>query len=340
MSPRESLPTPALRLALAAAATLAAFALGACSRPADTGWSGYVEGEYVYVSSPIGGALTTLAVQRGDAVERGAPLFTLDAQAERAAREEAAARASGAAAQAADLAKGKREQEIAVVQAQLAQAKAQSVQASAELRRQEQLVAQGFVSASRLDDVRAAARQASARVAELEASLRVAMLPARSDERTAAAATTEAARKAVEQARWREDQMRQSAPVGARVADTFFRQGEWVGAGQPVVSLLPPGATKARFFVPEGELGAIAVGQPVSLQCDGCGAPIAARISFIATQAEYTPPVIYSNSQRARLVFMVEARLAAADEAKLRPGQPIDVRRAGDAPRAASAARS
>jgi HlyD family secretion protein len=226
------------------------------------------------------------------------------------------------------------------VQAQLAQAKAQSVQASAELRRQEQLVAQGFVSASRLDDVRAAARQASARVAELEASLHVAMLPARSDERTAAAATTEAARKAVEQARWREDQMRQSAPVGARVADTFFRQGEWVGAGQPVVSLLPPGATKARFFVPEGELGAIAVGQPVSLQCDGCGAPIAARISFIATQAEYTPPVIYSNSQRARLVFMVEARPAAADEAKLRPGQPIDVRRAGDAPRAASAARS
>jgi HlyD family secretion protein len=272
--------------------------------------------------------LTTLAVQRGDEVKRGAPLFALDDQAERAASEEAAARASSAGAQAADLAKGKREQEIAVVQAQITQARAQSVQASAELARQEALVAQGFVSASRLDDVRAAARQARARVAELEASLRVAQLPARSDERNAAEASTDAARHALEQARWREQQKQQTAPADARVADTFFRAGEWVGAGQPVVSLLPPGATKARFFVPESELGAIAIGQPVSVACDGCSAPVAARISFIATQAEYTPPVIYSNSQRARLVFMVEARPDPKDAARLRPGQPIDVRRA------------
>ena len=116
------------------------------------------------------------------------------------------------------------------------------------------------------------------------------------------------------------------------MADTFFRAGEWVAAGQPVVSLLPPGATKARFFVPESELGAIAIGQAVSVACDGCSAPVAARISFISTQAEYTPPVIYSNSQRARLVFMVEARPDPKDAARLRPGQPIDVRRAAANP--------
>jgi len=311
----------------------AAVALVACSPKADPAWAGYVEGDYVYVASPIAGALTTLAVQRGDEVKRGAPLFALDDEAERAAREEAAARASGAGAQAADLAKGKREQEIAVVLAQITQARAQAAQAGAELARQEALVTQGFVSASRLDDVRAAARQARARVAELEASLRVAQLPARSDERSAAAASTDAARYALDQARWREQQKRQSAPADARVADTFFRAGEWVGAGQPVVSLLPPGATKVRFFVPESELGAIAIGQSVSVACDGCSAPVAARISFISTQAEYTPPVIYSNSQRARLVFMVEARPDPKDAVRLRPGQPIDVRRtAGSAP--------
>ena len=320
-----------MRLSSVAALVAAVALLGACGAKPDPGWAGYVEGEYVYVAAPIAGALTTLAVQRGDAVKQGAPLFALEAQSERAAREEAAARAVSAGAQANDLGKGKREQEVAVVQAQLAQAKAQAVQASAELTRQEQLVAQGFVSASRLDDVRAAARQARARVAELEASLRVAQLPARSDERSAAAATTDAARFALEQARWREDQKRQSAPVDARVADTFFRSGEWVAAGQPVVSLLPPGATKARFFVPESELGAIAVGQAVSVHCDGCSAPVVARITFIATQAEYTPPVIYSNSQRARLVFMVEARPDATDETRLRPGQPIDVRRVAGA---------
>jgi len=313
--------------AIGAALLAGAAALGACGSKADPAWAGYVEGEYVYVASPIAGALTTLAVRRGDEVKRGAPLFALDDQAERAAREEAAARASGAGAQAADLAEGKRDQEIAVVQAQIAQARAQAVQASAELARQEALVKQGFVSASRLDDVRAAARQARARVVELEASLRVAQLPARSDERSTAAASTDAARSALDQARWREEQKRQSAPADARVADTFYRAGEWVGAGQPVVSLLPPGATKARFFVPESELGSIAVGQPVSIHCDGCSAPVNARISFIATQAEYTPPVIYSNSQRARLVFMVEARPDPQDAARLRPGQPIDVRR-------------
>lgn len=320
------------RRAIGAALLAGAAVLGACGSKDDPAWAGYVEGEYVYVASPIAGALTTLAVQRGDEVKRGAPLFALDDQAERAAREEAAARASGAGAQAADLAKGKREQEIAVVQAQITQARAQAVQASAELARQQALVTQGFVSASRLDDVRAAARQARARVAELEASLRVAQLPARSDERSAAAASTDAARHALEQARWREQQKQQSAPADARVADTFFRAGEWVGAGQPVVSLLPPGATKARFFVPEGELGAIAIGQAVSVACDGCSAPVAARISFIATKAEYTPPVIYSNSQRARLVFMVEARPDPQDAGRLRPGQPIDVRRAAGNP--------
>ena len=321
-------PAATALLAIAASFSLVAIALLAgCSRAETPSWSGYVEGEYVYVAAPIGGALTTLAAQRGADVKRGALLFELDAQAERAAREEASARASSASAQAADLDKGKRAQEVAMVRAQLAQARAQAAQASSELARQQQLVAQGFVSASRLDDLRAAARSADARVDELAASLAVAQMPARVDERSAAAASTDAARHAVDQARWRVDQKRQSAPADARVADTYFRAGEWVAAGQPVVSLLPPGAIRLRFFIPESELGAIAVGERVSVQCDGCGAPIAARIAFIATQAEYTPPVIYSNSQRARLVFMVEARPQAQDETRLRPGQPIDVRR-------------
>jgi HlyD family secretion protein len=122
--------------------------------------------------------------------------------------------------------------------------------------------------------------------------------------------------------------MRQDAPAAARVADTYFRVGEWVNAGVPVVSLLPEGAIKARFFVPEADLGSITPGQAVTLSCDGCGAPIAARITRIATQAEYTPPVIFSNAQRAKLVFMVEAKPDGTDGKRLKPGQPLDVRRA------------
>ena len=291
-----------------------------------------MEGEYVYIAAPIGGALTTLAVQRGADVKRGALLFDLDADSERAAREQAAAQALSAHAQAQDLDTGKRALEIDVIRAQLIQAQAQAAQAAAELVRQEQLVAQGFVTAAHLDDTRAAARAAMARVQELQASLQVARLPGRSQARAAASAGTDAARFALELARWRESQKRQTAPADARVADTFFRQGEWVNAGQPVVSLLPPGATKVRFFVPENALAGITVGNPVVIRCDGCLAPIPAHITFLSSQAEYTPPVIYSNSQRARLVYMVEARPEKADEARLRPGQPVDVSPAGRRP--------
>lgn len=306
---------------------MAALVLVACDPAPDPPWSGYAEGEYVYVAAPIAGTLSTLSVRRGDDVRRGAPLFALEATSERAAREEAAARLASAGAQAENLDKGKRVQEIAVIDAQLAQARVLATQAASELARQQALVQQGFVSASRLDDARAAARAAAARVAELQASRRVARLPARADERSAANASAAAASAALAQARWREQQTQQTAPSDARVADTYYRVGEWVAAGQPVVSLLPPGATKARFYVPETELGSIAVGQRVELRCDGCTAPIAARISFIATQAEYTPPVIYSNTQRSRLVFLVEARPDADGGKHLHPGQPLDVRR-------------
>jgi HlyD family secretion protein len=142
----------------------------------------------------------------------------------------------------------------------------------------------------------------------------------------------DAATQALRQQQWRERQMRQVAPAAGRVADTYYRPGEWVSAGSPVVSLLPDGATKARFFVPEAEVGALAPGQGVTIHCDGCGTAIAARITRIATQAEYTPPVIYSNAQRAKLVFMVEARPNVADARRLKPGQPLDVRRAGANP--------
>jgi HlyD family secretion protein len=309
-------------------AAAAAMAFTACTHKEPAGWSGYVEGDYVYVSAPVGGTLQSLAVRRGQAVEVGAPLFQLESTSETAAREEAAARLAGAQAQAANATKGRRPDEIAVTEAQLRQAQAEAQRASTELTRQQQLLSQGFISQSRLDDARTAVTEASQRVSELNAALRVARLPAREDERAAAAATAEAARQSLKQSEWRTQQKQQTAPAKSQVADTFFRVGEWVPPGQPVLSLLPPTSTKARFFVPESEIASLAVGQAVSLSCDGCPSRINARIEFIATQPEYTPPIIYSNSQRSRLVFMVEARPQGDEGAKLKPGQPIDVLRA------------
>ena len=312
--------------------------LSACGDPPATGWSGYAEGDYVYVAAPLAGRLESLAVQPGQTVARGAPLFTLDSESERAAQAEATARVDSARAQAANTDKGRRAEEIAVTQAQYIQAQAAATLARNEWARQQQLVAQGFVAKARVEDATTALNQAQARVAELGAALQVARLPARVDERSAAQASATAAVESLHQTQWRTAQKQQMSPAAAVVAEVFFRPGEQVGAGQPVVSLLPPENLKARFFVPEAQIATLSVGQAVQLQCDGCGTPMAARISRIATQPEYTPPVIYSNAQRAKLVFMVEARADAADAPRLRPGQPLDVRLAAttSAPSASS----
>ena len=304
---------------------LAGLLASACSEPPAASWSGYAEGDYVYIAAPLSGRLEALAVREGQVVVKGALLFALEADAERAASDEARARLAGARAQAANLDKGRRSDELAVTRAQLTQAQASAAFAQSELARQQQLLAQGFVSKSRIEDATTALQQARARVAELEAALRVANLPARVDERTATQASATAASEVLRQSKWREAQKQQTAPLDALVSEVFFRVGEFVQAGQPVLALLPPANVKARFYVPEAELVKVKPGQPVLLSCDGCAAPIAARISHVATQVEFTPPVIYSNAQRAKLVYLVEARPDAAASG-LHPGQPLDVR--------------
>ena len=113
-----------------------------------------------------------------------------------------------------------------------------------------------------------------------------------------------------------------AAPVTGTVQQVYFRPGELVPAGRPVVSLLPPGNIKLRFFVPEATLAKIALGDAVLVTCDGCK-PITAKVTFLARTAEYTPPVIYSLDERTKLVFMVEARTDTPEG--LRVGQPVTV---------------
>jgi HlyD family secretion protein len=92
------------------------------------------------------------------------------------------------------------------------------------------------------------------------------------------------------------------------------------------VSLLPPGNIKVRFFVPEKMVGRLKIGQAASVHCDGCAKEVAAQITYISPQSEFTPPVIYSNETRAKLVFLIEARPKIDDATLLPPGQPVEVR--------------
>lgn len=305
---------------------LTAALLAGCGDKPPEGWTGYAEAELVYIAPPVAGRLTTLAVRSGEAVTAGQALFELDATPELAADAEAQARVQSARAQAQDTDKGRRAPEVAVTRAQLEQARAAERLANIDLARQQQLLIQGFIAKARVDEAATALTQARARVTELEAALTVAQLPARDDARSAARALADAAQSGRAQTAWRVEQKRQTAPMPARVQDVFMRPGEWVAAGQPVLALLPPANRKARFYVPQSVVGSLKLDAPVTLRCDGCGAPIPARISFIAAGPEYTPPVIYSNQQRDKLVFLVEARPVKAEDAeRLHPGQPLDV---------------
>jgi len=300
--------------------------LAACTRVDADRFSGYAEADLVFVAPAVSGRVRTLGVERGARVKPGQVLFELEADPEALERGAAGARAEAAAAQVRNLKKGKRVDELRAIEHQLAQARAALELSTSELKRSETLVKQGFLSPIRLDELRTARERDAAHVAELQANLAVARDAARPDEIAAAEAEQRAAEMELASSRWREDQTRGVAGTDANVQDVMYRPGEWVAQGAPVVALYPDEALKVRFFVPEPSLARIHVGDTVAVSCDGCPPGLAARVAFVSDQAEYTPPVIYSNQSRAKLVFMVEARPDEQTARLLKPGQPVDVR--------------
>jgi len=301
--------------------------LGLMSPSMPPSFQGYVEGEFVLVSPTVGGQLITLPVERGQHVEAGGALFALDQADEKAARDQAAAMLSQAQDRLSNLAKGKRQPEIATIAAQKAQAEAQVRLAQLDLDRQKRLIGSPAFMKQQFDQVQATFDQQTSRVAELDAQLKLAeMSVGRDDELHAAVGDVAANQAALAQAQWKLDQKTLMAPTASLVADTYFNPGEMINPGQAVVSLLPPGNIKVRFFVPQEALVQFPIGARVSIHCDGCARDIPGAVRFVSPQAEYTPPVLYNRENRNRLVFMIEARPTATPEA-LRPGQPVDVTR-------------
>lgn len=303
---------------------LPAIAAGGCEKTPDNAWQGYIEGEYVLLASPYAGQLQKLNVRRGERVEAGRPVFALEQESERAARLEADERLKAAQARLGNLKVPKRPPEIEALRAQVNQAHAARALAALQLEQAEKLFKESFVAQTRLDEARATHDREVARVREAEAQLQTALQPlGRDAEREAAESEVDAARAALAQAAWRLEQKSVAAPVAGLVHETFFVEGEWVPAGRPVAALLPPGNVKVRFYVPETVVASIELQKPLEIRCDGCPAPIEAKVSYVSNQAEYTPPVLFSKESRAKLMFLVEARLPGAS---LRPGQPVDVR--------------
>jgi HlyD family secretion protein len=300
--------------------------------PVPTVWHGYAEADYVKVGPTQQGLLTEVSVARGAEVGVGSLLFAQDETADRAARDQAARQLQQARDQLANLEAAGKPTEIEQAEANLSDARATIERTKADLDRAEQLVKNGAITFQILDQRRADYRSATARVAAMEAALAQARAPmGRAGEIQAQHAAVDAAEAALQMVEWRLAQRRVTSPVTARVADVLARPGETMAAGAPVISLLPPGNIFVRFFVPEADLARMHRGDAVRLVCDGCRADFAATISFISPQAEYTPPVIYSEESRAKLVYLIEARPRREQAALLNPGQPVAVLPAAEA---------
>lgn len=260
--------------------------LGGCEQSSNS-TQGYVEGKFTYVAANFAGILQQLPVQRGSIVKNQQPLFILEQQPESDAVMQARA-------------------QVNQVQAQKNQVAADLSLASLTLKRQQILLRTKATQQETYDTALANFQKIQAQFSQAEANLT-------------------AAQAALAQAQWSKQQKTVFSPKSAIVFDTYFLPGELVPAAQPVLSLLAPNDIKIVFFVPEIQLNTISLNQLAKITCDSGSTPINAKISFISPQAEYMPQTIYSETERAKLVYRIEAEPSITEAFKLHPGQPVTI---------------
>jgi len=311
---------------LALITILLAGLLAACS-PTDMGretqmsYQGYAEARLLYLAPRTLGPLTSVMVEEGDQVAAGALLFSLDDGTATARLDQAKAALAASRARLDDLRAGGRQEDIAAARQSVAKVRAALKLAQDNYARSKELVTRGQAPQSRLDRDTAALSQAKAALRAEEARLALIRAPARKDAIAAAVAEARRQEALVAQAQKALNDLRVLAPEAGSVQSLLRRVGEIAGPSQPVLALLPPAQLRIRFFIPEKKLGTIKLGERVNLSCDGCKAARGGRIVFIAKGAEFTPPVIFTEKERQKLVFMAE--VLPDDPARFHPGQPV-----------------
>jgi HlyD family secretion protein len=283
---------------------------------------GYAEGKFVMLAPESEGRLSAMKVSEGVHVDAGAFIFQLNDETERAAFDAARASAEAAAARFDDAAAGGRKQEIAAAYEGLKQARASQTLARRDEARMQDLFRTGDVPRSRLDEAVSTLGTATGRVAELRQRLTLVELPAREHQLRALTAD---AKQAEAQAQVAAENLRRrtvAAPAAGRVERVIRHGGDLAGPSAPAVRFLPDGSVVAVLFVPAPRVAEVPVGAPLAVACDGCPADVKAVITSVASEAEFTPPIIYSDEERARLVFRAEARFTGFVP---QPGTPLRV---------------
>jgi HlyD family secretion protein len=296
-----------------------------CSKDQPTSYQGYVEGEYVNIASSQSGRLDKLFVTRGEEVNISTPLFALDSENESSQLHQNESELASAQAVLTDMEKGSRNEELNVIKAQLTQAIANAKNAHAQFLRTQELYNANASSKEILDNATASEQQSSAAVVELQERFKVAQLGDRKDRLQAQKGKIAQIQSQIAQASWRLREKALKSPSQALVFDTLYCVGEFVPVGGIVVRLLPPQNRKIRFFIPQNVAEKLSIRQAIYFQPMNTTKTTEGHITYISPEAEYTPPLIYSNESKERLLFMVEAYPLLQDAPHLHPGQPIRV---------------
>jgi HlyD family secretion protein len=306
-------------------AVLSCLVVSGCNDSKQQVFQGWVEADLIFVGPDEAGRVESLAVREGDQVEAGMPLFAVDSDLQTADVHTANAQVAEARARLARLESAQqRREEIAVLEAQERRAQSAVGLSGAELERVQTLFNRGGIaSQAQLDIAKANAERDRAALEEVRRQITVARMASRDEDIAAARQSLAAAEARRAAADTKYARRRLKAPVAGSVQQVYYRPGEMVPAGRPVLALLPPGNIKVRFFVGETMLPTLKYGDTINVGCDGCQPGITAKISFISRASEFTPPVIYSLEERNKLVFLIEARTERPD--MLRVGQPVSV---------------
>ncbi len=250
-------------------------------------YQGYVDADIRYMASNFSGILENLYVDRGDAVKKGDVLFALDLLPESASFDEAKAKVDAA-------------------QADIDRLNSLVKVTKDKFERRQTLGAGKFSYQEEIDITQNDYQSAQKQLEAAQANLKIDVANLQSAE-------------------WSAERKEVYSSVDASVFDVFYRPGEFVESGRPVLSLLAPKDIKILFFVPEKQIGKIQLGQAVVVTCDSCKNPISANVVFISPKSEYTPPVIYSEEAKTKLTFLVEAKADIANSKMLHPGEPVSV---------------
>lgn len=284
---------------------------------------GYVESHQLHLAPFATGKVEGLYVKEGDQVQAGKILFTLNMAREQAQLNEKLAQKAASMARLENLKKGGREEEIRAASEILKEAQAARTFAEQTYHRTKDLVDRGVMAVARLDQDKATWDAARARVTEAQSRLALVRLPAREDVIKAAEREVDIYQAAIKRAEADMADRTVIAPTDGRIEAIYRRVGELASPAQPVVSLVSPDLKRVRVFVPEKMLARVRHGAKVSLTCDNCDTGLTGHIVFIADQAEFTPPVIFTEKERAKLVYMIEVQ--PDNPGHFLNGQPVQV---------------